>query len=115
MLSRDTLEKAIATLKEQYDYIILDTAPIGMITDTQIIARVADISLYVCRANYTNKSDYRFINELYNHNKIPNLSTVINDVDLHKRRYGYYGYGNKYGYGYGAQYGYGEGYGNEEE
>lgn len=115
LLSRDTLDKAIAILKENYDYVILDTAPIGMITDTQIIARVADISLYVCRANYTNKSDYRFINDLHHNNKIPNLSTVINDVDLHKRRYGYYGYGNKYGYGYGAQYGYGEGYGNEED
>lgn len=108
LLSRDSLEQAIEILKKHYDYIILDTAPIGMITDTQIIARVADVSLYVCRANHTNKSDYRFVNELSNKNRIPNISTVINDVALRKRRYGYYGYGNKYGYG--SHYGYGYGY-----
>ncbi len=112
LLSRASLDTAIEILKQHYDYIVLDTAPIGMITDTQIIARVADISMYVCRANYSNKSDYRFINELYSQNKMPNLSTVINDVDLRKRRYGYYGYGNKYGYG--SQYGYGYGYGESE-
>lgn len=110
LLSRDTLDKAIAILKENFDYVILDTAPIGMVTDTQLIARVADISLYVCRANYTHKADYRFINELSSNNKVPNISTVINSVNVTKRRYG-----NKYGYGYGAQYGYGAGYGNETE
>ncbi len=115
LLSRDALDRAIETLKEHYDYVILDTAPIGMITDTQLIARVADVTLYVCRANYTNKSDFRFVNELAVNNRVPKLSVVINDVDLRKRRYGYYGYGNKYGYGYGSQYGYGYGYGSEEQ
>lgn len=119
LLSRDTLDKAIEILKEKYDYVILDTAPIGMVTDTQIISRVADASIYVCRANFSNKSDYRYINELHHMNKVPNLSTVINDVDLRKRRYGYYGYGNRYGYGnkygYGGQYGYGYGYEQEDK
>ncbi|MFR9641620.1 MAG: polysaccharide biosynthesis tyrosine autokinase [Rikenellaceae bacterium] len=104
LLSRDALDRAIDTLKEEYDYIILDTAPIGMVTDTQIISRVADLSIYVCRAKYTNKSDYHFINELQRKSALPNLTTVINAVDLRRRGYGYYGYGNRYGHGYGYGY-----------
>ena len=50
--------EAIDILKKHFDYIVLDTAPIGMVTDTQIIARVADLSVYVCRADYTHKADY---------------------------------------------------------
>ncbi|MFI3281956.1 MAG: polysaccharide biosynthesis tyrosine autokinase [Rikenellaceae bacterium] len=96
LLSRDSLDCAISTLKESYDYVVIDSAPIGMVTDTQIIARVADVSLYVCRANYSNKSDFHFVNELYQGDKMPNMSVVINDVELRKHRYGYYGYG--YGY-----------------
>ncbi len=96
LLSRDSLDKAISILRDHYDYIILDTAPIGVITDTQIIARVADISLYVCRANFSNKSDYSLINDLYYNNKIPNISTVVNDVDISRQSYG-----SRYGVGYG--------------
>ena len=103
-------------MKKEYDYIVLDTAPIGMVTDTQLIARVADASIYVCRADYTHKNDYRLINELYNNKRLPNLCTVINGLDMTKKKYGYYyGYG-KYGkyYGYGKKYGYGYGYGYGE-
>lgn len=61
---------------------ILDTAPIGMVTDTQLISRVADMSIYVCRAGYTPKAGYLFINELRDHKKLPNLCTIINDVNI---------------------------------
>lgn len=64
---------------------MLDTAPIGMVTDTQLIARVADASIYVCRADYTHKNDYRLINELYNNKRLPNLCTVINGLDMTKK------------------------------
>ena len=113
LLARQSLEDAVEILKQDYDYIVLDTAPIGMVTDTQLIARVADASIYVCRADYTHKNDYQLINELYNNNRLPNLCTVINGLDMKKKKYGYYyGYG-KYGkyYGYGKKYGYGYGYG----
>ena len=63
---------------------MLDTAPIGMVTDTQLIARVADISVYVCRADYTHKNDYQLINELYANKRLPGLCTVINGLDMKK-------------------------------
>ncbi len=116
LLARDGLDKAIEILKKNFDYVILDTAPIGMVTDTLLIGRVADLSAYVCRADYTHKAEYTLINELYHEQKLPNLCTIINGVDLKKRKYGYYyGYG-KYGkhYGYGKRYGYGYGYGQEK-
>lgn len=113
LLARKSLDDAIELLKKDYDYIVLDTAPIGMVTDTQLIARVADASIYVCRADYTHKNDYQLINELYANKRLPGLCTVINGLDMKKKKYGYYyGYG-KYGryYGYGKKYGYGYGYG----
>lgn len=115
LLARDGLDKAIEILKKSFDYVILDTAPVGMVTDTLLIGRVADLSVYVCRADYTHKVEYTLINELAEEKKLPNICTVINGVDLKRRKYGYYyGYG-KYGkyYGYGKRYGYGYGYGQE--
>lgn len=108
LLARRSLEDAINTLRSEYDYVVLDTAPIGMVTDTLILARVADASIYVCRADYTHKTDYQLINELQEHKRLPNLCTVVNGIDMKKKKYGYYyGYG-KYGkyYGYGKKYGY---------
>jgi len=113
LLARDGLDKAIETLKENFDYVVLDTAPVGMVTDTLLIGRVANLAVYVCRADYTRKAEFTLINELADNNKLPNICTVINGLDLQKKKYGYYyGYG-KYGkyYGYGKRYGYGYGYG----
>ena len=115
LVARDAFDKAIEILRKNFDYVILDTAPIGIVTDTQLISRVADVSIYVCRADYTHKSDYALINELKAEGKLPNLCTIINGINMDKRRNGYYyGYG-KYGhygkYGYGKKYGYGYGYG----
>ncbi len=70
LLARDGLDKAIEILKKNFDYVILDTAPIGMVTDTLLIGRVADLSVYVCRADYTHKAEYRLINELYHEKEI---------------------------------------------
>ena len=111
LLARDGLEKAVEILRKNFDYVILDTAPVGMVTDTLLIGRVADLSVYVCRADYTRKTEFTLINELAENNKLPNLCIVINGLDLQKKKYGYYyGYG-KYGkyYGYGKRYGYGYG------
>mgnify|MGYP002545738748 FL=1 len=110
LLARDGLDKAIETLKKNFDYVILDTAPAGMVTDTLLVGRVADLSVYVCRADYSRKAEFTLINELAADNKLPNICTIINGLDLKKKKYGYYyGYG-KYGkyYGYGKHYGYGE-------
>ena len=115
LLARDGLDKAIETLKTNFEYVILDTAPVGMVTDTLLIGRTADLSIYVCRADYTRKAEFTLINELAENNKLPNLCIAINGLDLQKKKYGYYyGYG-KYGkyYGYGKRYGYGYGYGEK--
>lgn len=117
LLSRKNLDKAMEFLKETYDYIILDTAPVGLVTDTLIIARVTDATVYICRADYTPKSNIELVNSLYKENKLKNMSIVLNGIDMNKKKYGYYyGYGKygKYGrYGYGKYGRYGQyGYGN---
>lgn len=115
LVARQTLDQAIEILKQHFDYVLLDTAPIGMVTDTQLIARVADLSVYVCRADYTHKSHYALINDLQKEHKLPHLCTLLNGINMDRRQNGYYyGYGKygKYGkYGYGKKYGYGYGYG----
>lgn len=116
LLAKENLDKAIELLSEEYDYILLDTAPVGLVADTLLIGRVANASVYVCRAGYTAKSSFDFINEIKSENKLPNMSLIINDVDIENGTYygaGKYGYGKRYGYGY-RQYGYGV-YGVEEE
>ena len=116
LLARKGLEEAIDLLKQHFDYIVLDTAPVGMVTDTQLISRIADLTVYVCRADYTRKSEFSLVNELAVTNKLPRISIAINGLDLKKKKYGYYyGYG-KYGkyYGYGKRYGYGYDYGEHE-
>ena len=116
LLARDNLGQVIDYLKQQYDYIILDTAPVGLVSDTMQIARYASVCCYMCRADYTPKTNMALLNSLAKSGKMPNLCVVLNGVDMSKKKYGYYyGYGKygKYGrYGYG-RYGYGRyGYGN---
>lgn len=115
LVARQALEQGINILKQHFDYIILDTAPIGMVTDTQLIARIADLSIYVCRSNYTIKSEFSLINELKQNGKLPHPCILINGINMNQRETSsYYGYGKygKYGrYGYGKKYGYGYGYG----
>ena len=113
LIARSTLEAIIKALKDKYDYIMIDTAPVGLVTDTLQIARVADASIYMCRADYTPKSNFELINALANEKKLPNMAMVLNGIDMSKKKYGYYyGYGRygKYGrYGRGlGSYGYGK-------
>ena len=86
LVSRQSLDIIIGQLKEHYDYVIIDTAPIGLVTDTQQVARVADLTVYMCRADYTPKSSFAFINSLNAENKMPNMTIVI---------YANSGYGNR--------------------
>ena len=113
LIARSSLEAIIKALKDKYDYIMIDTAPVGLVTDTLQIARVADTSIYMCRADYTPKSNFELINALANEKKLPNMAMVLNGIDMSKKKYGYYyGYGRygKYGrYGRGlGSYGYGK-------
>ena len=111
LLARESFDRVMALLREHYDYIILDTAPVGIVSDTLQISRAADLTVYVCRADYTPKSNFVLLNGLADEQKVPNPCVIINGIDMSKRKYGYYyGYGRygKYGrYGYG-KYGYGK-------
>ena len=121
LIARKSLEDIFAYLRSAYDYILIDTAPVGLVTDTLEIGRVSDATIYVCRADYTPKASFDLINGLAAEKKLPNMAIVINGIDMSKKKYGYYyGYGSygkygKYGrygtYGKYGKYGYGL-YGN---
>lgn len=116
LLARENLATIFDYLREDYDYVILDTAPIGLVTDTLQIGKYADVSVMICRADYTPKANISMINNMHKEQKLKNVCIVLNGVDMSKKKYRYYyGYGRygKYGrYGYG-KYGYGRyGYGN---
>lgn len=109
LISREQLDHAIALLREHYDYVIVDTPPVGLVSDTLSAARVADMTIMVCRADYSPRNNFQLINALHHDNKMPKITLVLNGIDLKKRKYGYYyGYGkySKYGkYGHYGHYG----------
>ena len=113
LVARKSLDEIFKILREKYDYILIDTAPVGLVTDTIQIGRIADATIFLCRADYTPKEYFEMINSLDEQHKLPKMSIVINGIDMSKKKYGYYyGYG-KYGrYGrYGRYSHYGK-YGN---
>lgn len=117
LIAHPTLEMVIDTLKEKYDYVLIDSAPVGLVTDTLQIGRVADATIIMCRADYTPKDSFNYINDLARDNKLPHMTIAINGIDMSKKKYGYYyGYGRygryaRYGRYSNHRYGYGN-YGN---
>lgn len=112
LVTRSGLDKLFAQLRQIYDYVIVDTAPIAMVADSAIISRIADVCVYVCRADVTPKAGFMYVNELDKENRFSKIAIVLNDIDMQKRKNSYgYGYGKRYGYGYGKRYGQGYGYG----
>ncbi len=110
LLERPTLNKILDVLDTHYDYIIMDTAPIGIVTDTVHIGKFSDVTIYVMRADYTPKECVASLNELVETKKLKNVGIILNGIDMSKRKNAYaYGYGRygKYGrYGnYGRKYG----------
>ncbi|MGC5746512.1 GumC family protein [Chryseobacterium sp. NFX27] len=97
LLTNGRYETLLEELKDKYDYIILDTAPLMLVTDTFLFAEAADVTLYVTRSGYTEKTLIDFANSSIDSGKIRNVGFVLNDVNKD-----YFAYGNKYGYGYGA-------------
>ncbi len=113
LLSQQALDEAINKLKKEFDIVILDTAPVGMVSDSQVISRVADMAIVVVRQNFSYKSSLYLIDDMSRDKMLPNVGLVLNAVNIEKRRGYGYGYGRGYGYGHG--YGYGYGYGQNEE
>ncbi len=98
LLSRGRMVGVVEMLRDRYDYVILDTAPVGMVTDTLQFSSLADLSLYVCRANHTHKRDLELVNEMQRDGRLPHLCVAIVGVDSKSAGYGY-----GYGYGYGME------------
>ena len=94
LMVRKSLKQTIALLKEHYDYVIIDTAPVGLVADSLQLSKLADRTLFVCRADFSTKSSFTYINKLDEQKKLPNISIVINDIDLSKKKFAYsYGFG----------------------
>ncbi len=106
-------DEILTELRQRYDVVIIDTPPVGLVTDGMLIMRKADIPIYIVRADYSRKVFLKNVNKLIRVNGLTNLCTILNDSQS-SGLYGYgYGYGYSYGYGYG--YGTGSGYGYYEE
>jgi capsular exopolysaccharide synthesis family protein len=99
LMSNGRFEMLLKELKLEYDYIIVDTAPTLLVTDTTLITDLADATLYVTRANYTEKKLLKFISNLKDLNAIKNMGIILNNVGENKG----YGYSSNYGYGYGYE------------
>ena len=101
-------------VKENFEVVILDTAPVGLVSDAVNLGRFVDCTLYIVRQGHTFRKQLRFIEDLYTNQKLPSISIIINDIKAEGGYYGGYGYSG-YGYGgYGYGYGYGSGYFEEE-
>ena len=96
----DFVEKS----RKQFDYIIIDTPPVAIVTDALLVSSMTDFYLFVVRQRYTSKNTIELIEELRRNESIKSLGIVVNDISMS----GYYGYGLRYGYsmGYGYNYGY---------
>lgn len=98
LLQSERLDQLFAVLRERYDYIIVDTAPCAMVSDTFLLDRISDMTLFVSRADYTPTEMIGFINQVVESKRMKNVACVLNAV---KSAHAGYGYG--YGYGYGAK------------
>lgn len=96
LLMDERFKEIVTELKNRYDYVIVDTAPVGMVSDTQIIAEYADATLFIARSNFLDKRLTTVLQDMYLNKKLKNIGLIINDVNYNK------GYG--YGYGYGYEY-----------
>ncbi len=118
LLETDKMREFIATAKENFDYIIIDTPPIALVTDSLLIAEYSNANIFILRQKYTHKDVLELLNNLYESNKFKNLNILVNDVIVTQSlgyKY-YYGYGYHYGYGYGYAYNGDKGYyGNSEK
>jgi tyrosine-protein kinase Etk/Wzc len=120
LIMSEAFYRLIEEYKEEYDYIILDTPPIGLVADGLDVMKHVDIVLYVVRQNISKKNYLGLINELFQNDKDRSFGLIFNDVNfaaIYGYGYGSYGYGygssygSSYGYGYSGGYGYGYGYG----
>ncbi|OFX17052.1 MAG: hypothetical protein A2033_15735 [Bacteroidetes bacterium GWA2_31_9] len=105
LIEGDSFDDFIKQVKARFDYIIIDTPPVALVTDAILLTKHTDANIFVIRQNFSNKSTIKLVNDLYINKNINNLSILINDVKIP----GYYGFYGKYSYTYGGYYSYGYG------
>lgn len=111
LLSRRRIGELLSELKKEFNYIVIDTAPVGVVSDTFMLAKYADACLYVVRENYSEKDTISFINNIVHDKRLRNVAVVLN-MAVNIKNQGRYKYGYKYSYRY--RYGYAQGYGDKK-
>ena len=114
LLLSDNLPGLIKYLRQEFDYIIIDTPPLGVVSDAKVLSEHADVSLFIVRQRFTQRRQLKMLNDIYLEKKLPNLALIVNDVKVKGIR-SYYGYGYTYGGSYGYDYSLGYGYSTESE
>ena len=100
LIGNTRMEELINTLKQTYSTIILDSPPVGYVSEYIILMKYTDANLYIVRSDYTNKNSLKKINNLFDREKLKNFSILLNDVRSSKASDNYYAYGYGYGYKY---------------
>jgi tyrosine-protein kinase Etk/Wzc len=106
LIERKPMTGFLERARKQFDYIIIDTPPVAVVTDAMLLAQHADVTLFVVRQRYSSKNTLHLIDEIYRNREIKNPGIIVNDISMS----GYYGYGLRYGYTMGYSYGYNYGY-----
>ena len=112
LLLDEKVKEMFAYLRANFETVIVDSAPLGLVSDAVILSAYADATIYITRQDYTLKKQIGLVNDVYEKNKLPRISLLLNDVKTSNTYGGYYG---RYGYGYGYGYGHGGEYFDEEK
>lgn len=107
LLETEKMNEFIKKAREEYDFIVLDTPPIGIVSDAMLLGNYADMNIFVIRQRFSFKSTLELIQNIFRKKGLKNLTIAVNDINIS----GYYGYGLRYGYGFYEGYGYNYGYG----
>ncbi len=107
LLETEKMNEFMKRMREEYDFIVLDTPPIGIVSDAMLLGSYADMNIFVIRQRFSFKSTLELIQNIFKKKGLKNLTIAVNDINIS----GYYGYGLRYGYGFYEGYGYNYGYG----
>ncbi len=107
LIESERMKQFMKKAREEYDYIVLDTPPVGVVSDALLLGGFADVNIFVIRQKFSFKSTLELIQSIFEKKELKNLTIAVNDIHIS----GYYGYGLRYGYGFYQGYGYNYGYG----
>jgi capsular exopolysaccharide synthesis family protein len=102
LIGSPRMTEFVERAKEEFDTIIIDTSPVGIVTDALLLSKLANVTLFIVRQRYTTRGSVQLLDEIFRKGEMPNVAILVNDISTS----GYYGYGLRYGYslGYGNRY-----------